>query len=451
MSGAVFLFKDMKKNIIILLSCLYFTFFMASAAFAEASKIEIKTTPEKGYYLTVDSKPFLIKGVIYNPTPICKGYDYEFLLDTSKPWLVDGKLMQESGINCVRIYSTGEDLGKVKEFIHDMYENFGIYTIVSDWLGLWSYPGVNYADKEFQKNTKERLLKVVETLKDEKGLLMWVLGNENSYTFSGKICYWTSPEIDKIKAPKEQQDKRAEIYYTFINDLAKDIKKIDKNHPIALGNGEQSFLDIASKVSGNIDVLAIIAYRGKKFGNLFDQVKGYFDKPVFLSEFGADSYDSYTQKAADDIQAEYIISQWQDLYNHTTFGQNKEGNCIGGSLFEWSDEWWKHSEGYTPDWCVHNTEAGWSHGSYFFDIKAKDNGLNMNEEWFGIVGLSDKEKDDKGINARIPKKSYYALKDFFTKIENTPQCTTAQPETITQPQNTTQLQNTTQPQAVTSK
>ncbi|MFA6281111.1 MAG: hypothetical protein WCY05_01250 [Candidatus Omnitrophota bacterium] len=409
----------MKKNITIAVICLY-SIFLSFNAFAESSKIEIKTTPENGYYLTVNEKPFLIKGIIYNPTPICKGYDYEFLLDPAKPWLIDGKLMQEAGINCVRIYSTGENLDKVKEFIHDMYEKYGIYTVVSDWLGLWSYPGVNYADKQFQKSTKERLLKIVETLKGEKGLLMWVLGNENSYTFSGKICFWTCPEIEKINALKEQQDKRAEIYYTFVNDVAQDIKKIDKNHPVALGNGEQSFLDIASKVCGDIDVLAIIAYRGKKFGNLFDQVKSYFGKPIFLSEFGADSFDAYTQKSAEDIQAEYVISQWQDLYNHTIFSQNKEGNCIGGSLFEWSDEWWKHNEGYTDDWCAHNTEAGWSHGSYFFDIKAKDNGLNMNEEWFGIVGLSDKEKDDKGINTRIPKKSYYALKDFFTKIENTP-------------------------------
>ncbi len=448
------LLEKMKKNIIVTLICLYSTFFLPFNAFAENSKIEIKTTPEKGYYLAVNGKPFLIKGVIYNPTPICKGYDYEFLSDPSKPWLIDGKLMQEAGINCVRIYSTGEDLNKVKEFIHDMYEKFGIYTIVSDWLGLWSYPGVNYADKDFQKSTKERVLKIVETLKDEKGLLMWVLGNENSYTFSGKICYWTSPEIEKINDLKSKQDKRAEIYYTFINNLAKSIKKIDKNHPVAFGNGEQSFLDIASKFCPDVDVLAIIAYRGKKFGNLFDQIRGYFDKPIFLSEFGADSYDAYLQKPAENIQAEYILSQWQNIYDHTVFSQNKSGNCIGGSLFEWSDEWWKHDEGYTADWCVHNTEAGWSNGSYFFDIKA-NNGLNMNEEWFGIVGLSDKEKDKNGLNARIPKKSYYALKDFFAKIENIPQGTTQKQSTtqsnINQTQESAQPQNITQSQPVTSQ
>ncbi|MCK9615149.1 MAG: glycosyl hydrolase [Candidatus Omnitrophica bacterium] len=405
----------MKKSLILII-CLGLNLFISLSLFAEASKVAIKTTEEGGYYLTVDNKPFLIKGIIYNPTPICKGYDYEFFTDTNKQWLIDGKLMKDAGINCVRIYSTGEDLDKVKAFINEMYTKFGIYTIVSDWLGLWSYPGVNYADAQFQKNTKERILKITEALKGEKGLLLWVLGNENSYTFSGKICFWTCPEIDKIKELRKQIEKRAQIYYTFVDELAAEIKKIDPNHPVALGNGEESFLDIASKVCDDIDILAIISYRGKKFGNLFNHIKSYFNKPIFISEFGADSYDAYLEKEAEDTQSEYIISQWNNLFEHTVFSKNTQGNCLGGTLFEWSDEWWKHDEGYTPNWCIHNTEAGWSNGSYYFDIKAKNNGLNMNEEWFGIVALSDKKIKATDVDQRIPKKSYYALKDFLNRI-----------------------------------
>lgn len=405
----------MKKNLILAI-CLSLNLIIQASLFAEPSKVEVKTTEEGGYYLTVSSKPFLIKGIIYNPTPICEGYDYEVFTDINKPWLVDGKLMKEAGINCVRIYSTGENLDKVKEFINEMYTKYGIYTIVSDWLGLWSYPGVNYADKQFQKNTKERILKITEALKNEKGLLLWVLGNENSYTFSGKICFWTCPEIDKIKDLRQQIEKRAQIYYSFVDDLAAEIKKIDPNHPVALGNGEESFLDIASKVCNDIDILAIISYRGKKFGNLFDHIKTYFNKPIFISEFGADSYDAYLEKEAEGIQSEYIISQWQNLFEHTVFSRNNQGNCLGGTLFEWSDEWWKHNEGYAPDWCIHNTDAGWSNGSYYFDIKAKNNGLNMNEEWFGIVALSDKKIKGSKVYPRVPKKSYYALKEYLTSI-----------------------------------
>jgi hypothetical protein len=35
------------------------------------------------------------------------------------------------------------------------------------------------------------MIKIVKELKDTKGVLLWNLGNENNYTFSGKIGYWT--------------------------------------------------------------------------------------------------------------------------------------------------------------------------------------------------------------------------------------------------------------------
>ena len=107
------------------------------------------------------------------------------------------------------------------------------------------------------------------------------------------------------------------------------------------------------------------------------------------------------------------MSQWEDLYSNTVFSGKRDGNVLGGAVFEWSDEWWKHNESYKNDWAIHNKEAGWSHGAYFYDIRAKDN-LNMNEEWFGIVGLSEEIVD--GLNKRLPKKSYYALADYLSNL-----------------------------------
>ncbi|MCM8774435.1 MAG: hypothetical protein NC820_06865, partial [Candidatus Omnitrophica bacterium] len=353
-----------------------------------------------------------VKGVTYNPTPIGMGFDYDLFSYPSKPWLIDGKLMKDLGVNCVRVYSCGRDIEKLKEFVRDMYNNFGIYTIVGDWLGLWNECGPNYSDKNFRESIKKQVLEVVEKLKDEKGILMWVLGNENNYTCMGNISFWTSKEIEEIDDPAEKVMRKAEIYYSFVNEIAEAIKAVDKKHLVALGNGEVLLLDKAANYCKSVDVLAIIAYRGKKFGTLFSYIKSNFDKPVVISEFGADSFDSYKEEENEDIQAEYIVSQWEDLYRNTTFSGNSKGNCIGGVIFEWTDEWWKHNEGYQPDWWVQNKEAGWSNGSYYFDIKAENN-LNMNEEWFGIVKISqDKEF---GINKRIPKKAYFSIKDIWRK------------------------------------
>jgi len=328
-----------------------------------AKKIEIKSN-NGAYSLIIDGKPFLMKGVNYSPVPIGKGYDYKLASDENKPWLVDGKLMSEIGINCIKIYSSGKEIEKLKDFISDMYEKFGIYTVVSDWLGLWAYPRANYSDEKFREATKERIIKMVSALKDEKGLLMWVLGNENNYTFSGQLGFWTSPEIEDLDSLLKKQNKRAEIYYSFINELTLEIKKIDKVHPVTLGNGEEQFLNIASKNN-------------------------------------------------QEVQSEFIISQWENLFENTVISGNASGNALGGFIFEWNDEWWKHNEGYTDDWLIHNVEAGWSNGAYFYDNRVKDS-FNMNEEWFGIVSLS--EEIENGINKRVPKKAYHDLGDFFSTL-----------------------------------
>ncbi len=376
--------------------------------------IEIKTTDEGGYALYINQDPFLINGVIYNPTPIGEGPGYNFFQDRPKPWeVVDGKLMKDMGINAVRIYTTYDDLEATREFIQDMYENYGIYTAVSDWLGLWK-PNANYANPSFRNEIKSDVLRMVKALKNEPGVLMWILGNEHNYTFSGKIRFWTSPEIEEIKRPYQRQLKRAEIFYSFVDDIAAKIKEIDPSRPVALSNGEVSYLQVASEVCENIDLLAIIAYRGKVFGNMFERIRDTFDKPIFLSEFGCDSYDAYQKREDQKIQAEFLVSQWKDIYANTVVSGNESGNVLGGFIFEWTDEWWKYNQNCPESWWVQNREASWSDGSYYHDIQAPDN-LNMNEEWFGIVSISEQKKD--GINIRYPKKAYYQLKKFFQEIK----------------------------------
>jgi hypothetical protein len=203
---------------------------------------------------------------------------------------------------------------------------------------------------------------------------------------------------------------RAKIYYSFVNDIAKEVRKIDPGHPVALGNGELIGLDTASLFCPDIDLIACIIYRGKTFGNLFKSLKATFDKPVLLSEFGADSYDAYLNKEDQNMQAFFLESQWRQIYENLANNKDGAGNCLGGTIFEWTDEWWKHNEDDPESWKVQDTESNWSNGSYYFDIQAQGN-KNMNEEWFGIVSLS--EELENGINKRIPRKSYYVIREFW--------------------------------------
>ncbi len=311
------------------------------------------------------------------------------------------------GVNTVRIYQSHENAEEVRAVIRGLYQLYGIRTILGHWLGFWEYPCPFYASKDFQERIKKEVLEMVNLYRDEPGVLLWVLGNENNYSCLGQVNPWSSSEIDKEPDPAKQRIMRAKIYYSFVNDIAQEIHKIDRNHPVALGNGELVGLDIASKTCPDVDLVACIIYRGKTFGNLFNSLRLIFDKPLLISEFGADSYDAYLQKEDQNMQAFFLESQWRQIYENLAGARKGAGNCLGGVIFEWADEWWKHNESDAESWKIHDTGANWLQSSYYFDNKVK----NMNEEWFGIVALS--EEKEFGINKRIPRKAYYVIKEFW--------------------------------------
>lgn len=366
---------------------------------------------ERGYRLLVNKKPFLIRGVCYAPIPIGKDYEYNFWGDSHKPWVKDGQLMKDMGVNTARFYRIGKNPKEVRQVIDDLYHQFGIRSLAGHYLGFWSWPPPNYADEAFKKNVRDEVLEMVRLYKDSPGVLMWVLGNENNYSFDRDIQRWSSDAIDALPTPEARRAEKARLYYSFVNELAREIKKIDSKHPVAMGVGEVTSLEFAKTVCPDVDALGMIAYRGPGFGNLFRQVKDKFDLPVVMTEWGADSFNAATREEDEPHQAEFLKLQWQDV-ERNAYGEKGEGNSLGGTLFEWSDEWWKGNENIPSTWSVHDTAGHWQNTSYHFDAYGADK-MNMNEEWWGLVKLGPKKRGDS-INERMPKESYSVLKELWS-------------------------------------
>src|SRR3989338_4574004 len=112
-------------------------------------KVYIQKLKNSHYRLIVENKPYIVKGACYSPIPIGQSHEYDWWSDPYNPWLADGKLMQEMGINTIRIYNAGENPEAVRKVIRDLYELYGIRTILGSWLGFWEYPCPLYGDKEF--------------------------------------------------------------------------------------------------------------------------------------------------------------------------------------------------------------------------------------------------------------------------------------------------------------
>jgi beta-glucuronidase len=355
--------------------------------------------------LLVDGQPWIIHGVTYKPTAVGESPDLGPLLDWSsadrnkngvldaletfvdanrnnvqdpdEPAVGDFEMLHAIGVNTLRFYHTDHDPETLKRILRTLHARYGFRVILGDFVGMYTVgsgakweDGTDYLNKTQRRRMFESVKRMVRHFKDEPSVLMWVLGNENNY---GGVHGIVGGVGNAGKHPKE--------YYSFINELARWIHSVDRNHPVAIGNGDLLFLDLIAKHAPAIDVFGANAYRGPHgFGrSFFEEVRRWLDKPVLIAEFGCPAYQtSQPREAAEMGQAMYHLGSWVDLADN--MAGRGVGNAIGGVAFEWSDEWWKAGQPPRFSPTVQETRPNWA-GPF-------PGGWNF-EEWYGLVSQGD--------------------------------------------------------------
>ena len=389
----------MKKNFLRLV-----LFLLTSTAFSQSNDVTIVSN-ENGMKLRVDGKDFIVNGMNWDYFPIGTNYSYSLWNQSDKfiQEALDDEmgLLKNMGVNTIRVYS-----GMPKKWIEYIYTNYGIYTMLNHSFGRYglTLDGVWTPNTEYSNpKTREILLKDAKDMateyKDTKGLLLFLLGNENNYGL-----FWDGAETEDIPIKDRKSTVRAQSMYKLFNEAVVAMKSIDTSHPIAICNGDLLFLDIIAKECKDADILGTNVYRGVSFGDLFERVKKEYGKPVLLTEFGADSFNVLTNQEDQKSQSFYVKGNWKEIYENAA-GLGKAGNAIGGFTFQFSDGWWKY--GQTKNLDAHDDNASWSNGGYQKDYTEGEN--NMNEEWFGICAKG--ATNAKGSYQLYPRAAYYVLKE----------------------------------------
>jgi len=364
------------------------------------------------WQLRLEGKPYIVKGAAYFPTKIGQSPDdgtmedwmqsdhnkngkidgpydawvdknFNNIQDADEEPIGDFELLRQMGCNTIRLYHHASN----KELLKDLYDRFGIMVIMGDLLGAYTvgsgaswYDGTDYDNPEHRKNMMASVRKMVEDFKDEPYVLFWMLGNENNYGVANNA------------------KKKPASYYAFANEVAKMIKSIDRDHPVAICSGDLLFLDVFAKNCPDIDIYGSNAYRGEHgFGMSFwKNARIACDKPVIITEYGCPSYMEYkSSQIAEERQSDYLKESWKDIF-YNSAGRGGVGNSIGGVLFEWLDEWWK---AYEP--LLHDAERNWS-GPF-------PDGWNY-EEWLGIVSQGDGENSPF---MRQLKRAYFTYQEMW--------------------------------------
>lgn len=358
-----------------------------------------------GLKLKVNGKDFIVNGMNWDYYPIGTTYSYSIWQqpDNFIQEALDAEmtLLKNMGVNAIRVYT-----GIPKKWIEYIYTNYGIYTMLNHTFGRYGLTlngtwvaNTEYADTTTQKELLSEVKQLATDYKNTKGLLLFLLGNENNY---GLVWEGAETENIPVKEKKSTISKRARALYKLFNEAAVAMKTIDNSHPIALCNGDLQYLDLIAIECPDVDIFGANIYRGKSFGDVFEKVKKKYGKPILFTEFGSDALNANTNLEDQNAQAFILKENWKEIYENAD-GVGKSGNCIGGFTFQFSDGWWKY--GQTKNLDIHDLHASWVNGGYSTDfVKGKN---NMNEEWFGICAKGP--TNEKGMYQLNPRSAYYIL------------------------------------------
>ncbi|MDD1751388.1 MAG: PASTA domain-containing protein, partial [Methanothrix sp.] len=319
-----------------------------------------------GKTLTVNNNPFTIKGIGYQPTPIGLGVDSldEILINKA---IIDRDVMylKAMNVNTIRLWA---QLPYDFTLLNAMAEA-GIYVIMA-----FEVPdsGLDYSEPATIASYKSQITDYVNYFKSHPAVLAWAIGNENNLHYSGNAADW----------------------YILVNELAKSAYEAEGAgyHPTIAVNGYMLYLgDVdyhADDESLNyVDIWGHNSYVCYDYNSYFCYYDRISAKPLILTEFGVDAYNTGSSSEYQDIQADWVVHEWEQI---------KE-NSLGGIVMEYSDEWWKRCGlPFSHDTCGYDTDAQPDYCS--------------NEEWYGVMAIQD-----NGIQPDImhPRDVYYALQSEF--------------------------------------
>ncbi len=328
-----------------------FLIFTLSLLLFHSEKLKADTITTKGRHILINDSVYTIKGICYHPVP--KGSDKRNFGNLSE----DLALMLEAGINTIRVYTPITDVSVLDE-IHE--------------AGLKVIIGFGYNQGGHNDILSGTFINYINAYKNHEAILLWELGNEYNYHPE-----WFGDDIKN--------------WYTALNNATDLIHQHDLSHPVTTAHGELPD-SLALTMCPNIDVWGMNVYRWDNPEKIFTEWASLSNKPMYLSEAGADSYmtiskNGYKQGVNELAQADATTSILDAVFKNQEI-------CSGVSLFAFVDELWKAGNNNTLD------SGGWAPNSSGVPYDGAPN-----EEYWGIVDIE-----------RNKKKAFYVVKENYTNL-----------------------------------
>lgn len=342
------------------------------------------------YALTIKGMNWSPASTNSNPPGDTNGFRQEFF----KWYTNDIPLMANMGLNVIRLYYDFGTNSQAKAML-DMFYQYGIKVILP-------VTAPYYNDTANSNNIPT----IVNAFKNHPAIFGWGIGNE------WDINYYYKPNIfPTLQSAAQFTEKSAQIVIgldtnhpviSFYGDphipLSTPVPSTGSYHylnpdtaPWQPTDGSVNFTSIViSNWVPSVKIWGLQLYRNASFTDAFSQWEQISTKPMFVSEFGADSFDHRIMAENQVMQRDFNVGLW-DEFSFNSASERKYGVVSGVLGFEFQDEWYK---GGNPG--VHNysteTNSGQPDGTPGYN----------DEKWFGWLDIF-----------RQPKLVYTAFQQRF--------------------------------------
>lgn len=304
-----------------------------------------------GGQLYIGTTAYQVRGVCYHPVP--KGSTNIRSFETLEQ---DIALMKEAGINTIRVYEPIGDMA-----VLDTLHARGIKVIM----------GFGYRQNGKYDIASGTYKEYIAKFKSHKAILFWELGNEYNYH-------------------PEWFDNALENWYRALNTAALEIHNIDPNRPVATAHGDLPSKQVVDLCEA-VDIWGMNVYRWDNPSSILEEWQGISNKPMYISEAGADSFMTVANAQYEAGVNERAQADATDKILRAILEAKQP--CIGLTLFSFTDGWWKAGNVDKQD------RGGWAPNSSGVPYDGAPN-----EEFWGIVDIDRRKKE-----------VFFTLKKWYTK------------------------------------
>lgn len=250
------------------------------------------------------------RGWTYSNIAQQNGAGYAWTIE-KKQIRYDMEDISSGGSNAIKVFYDGYDANNYNGALDEAYRNG-----IGVWMNFFVTYNSDYSVATGSANRNSQIsafATMVANLKNHPAIIGFIFGSENNYNLG------ITSKAD---------------WYSLVDAAIVSGKSNDNgNHLFTTSNGEIADIATYDSAVPHLDIWGATLYRGTTFSTLSSDVTAATTRPLLITEYGFDRYNSTVPGEDESGQATRNLALSKEAEGYAVI--------VGHLIFEFADEWWK--------------------------------------------------------------------------------------------------------------